>query len=871
MKSSDKTPTPPRFFLKFFRWFCRASFLEDIEGDLLERFEDNSKHLGIRKAKWLFAKDTILLFRPGIIKSSENYDTLNSSGMFKNYSKIAFRVFRKEKIFTGINIIGLALSLTCSLFIYLWVQNELKYNSFISDDRVCSVKSNSFYTNGNIETGSNIPAPLKTTLEEKYPVVEKAALTDWANPMIFKKETGNFQIKGIHASPEIFEIFEFSFLKGGVQRMYEHPETIAISESFAENFFGADWEKANIIGKVIYNNYNEPREITGVFANIPDHSTLRFDCVVPFELKLKARPWLQHWGNFASLMYVKIVDQIPLDEANESIRMAIIDNRPDEETTEEIFLQPFRELHLYNTYENGQVAGGRVQYVRIMSMAAVLILIIASINFMNLATARSTRRSKETGIRKTLGAFKASIRFQFLLESIFIAFFAILVAGGLVIILLPSFNELTEVNIQLNFFSAKFILISLGFSLGLGFLSGIYPAFYMASFSPTKSLKGVIKHGVNNVVIRKGLVVFQFFITIVMILGTLIIYKQLLYIQNKNIGIDKENLINVYMNDMDPAKDYLVYRDKLLRMPGIESVTTASTGLLNITNSTSDPIWDGKLENELQEFDILSTDPDFIKTSKLILKEGRNFDWSITTDTANFIINEEAAKVMRMEDPIGQDLEFWDRKGKIIGVAKDFHNHSLHTPIKPMIIRYDMPMTWLIFIRTKAGETQEALASLESLHKEFHPDREFSYRFTDDVYQWYYQSEMVVKDLALYFTIFAIIISCLGLLGLIIYSSEQRTKEIGIRKALGASVTSILQLLCKDFLLLISISLVLAIPISYFVMQHWLENFAYKTNMSWWLFAVAGAITFVISIITISGNAIRAALINPTDSLRQYE
>ncbi len=862
-----KNLQPPKLPLRFFRWFCHPDFREDIEGDLFERFEERVKRTGIKKAKWLFVLDILLLFRSGLIRGLSGNHRLNHYGMFKNYLTVAFRIFKREKAFTFINVIGLALGITCSLSIYLWVHDELKYNQFIQNDRVCYVHAR-FFDSGNIHQGWSTPYSLQKVLQEKYSVIEKAASVRWTNPILWKKAEDNIEIYGVFASPEIFEVFEFSFLQGGFRPLFDQPESIVISETFASRYYGPEWNEKPIVGEILTNKEGENFKVVGVIRDLPEHSTLELDFVIPYQQLLKSRPWLAQWGNYSNPMYVRISDNVSIEEANNAIANAIVDNRPDEPTTEEIFLQPFRSLYLYNNYENGQVAGGRIEYIRILSMAAILILVIASINFMNLSIARSSRRIKETGIRKVLGALKTGLRYQVLTESILIALFGLIVSVLFTLLLIPQLNELTGKSITLDLTNPLVYIVPLLFALILGTMSGLYPAFYISSFNTVKSIKGAIPQNHRNSLASKGLVIFQFMVTIFMITATITVYQQISYIQSKNIGLDRVNLIKTYMYDMDPMTDFKLYRNKLLQMPGIAGVTATSTTLLNVTNSTSDPIWTDKGEDEQISFDIVITDPDFLPVTKISLKEGRNFDPNIRSDTSSLIINEVAARVMRMENPIGQTIEFWEGKGKVIGVINDFHNHSLHSSIKPTIIVNYPEDTYLIYIRSKPGETSEALASMQTVHEEFSPERTLYYNFVDDLFNEQYKTELVVKDLALYFTILATVISSLGLLGLVAYSTNRRTKEIGIRKVLGATLLNILRLLSTEFMRLVLVAIGIALPLAYHLMGNWLQNFEFRIELSWWLFVLAAIFTIILSLVTLGSQALKAALANPVNSLR---
>jgi len=621
--------------------------------------------------------------------------------MIRNYFKIAFRVFNKEKGITLTNILGMSLGITCSILIYLWVQDELSYNTFPKDsnDTIATVMTNQPYTNGGIETSEAIPQPLKAVLEEKYPAIEKVALYSLEFPQFFKKGDAFIQQLGTFASPEIFDILKTPFIIGNHELLYTQNKAIAISETFAKSYFGKDWKTTDVIGKYITHKSGDTFEVAGIYKDIPKQSTINFEYVIPFKEKVRKNKWLKHWGNFTNLMIVKLADNISFDEANKSVKNAIIDNRTDyKDTTEELLLQPFSKYYLYNRYEGGKATGGRIEYVRLLSIVAILILLLASINFINLSTARAANRAKETGVKKVLGALKFNLKAQFITESVLITFLGFILSIITVLVVLPYFNELTGKEINLNFFNLEFILYLSAFIIILGFFAGIYPAFYLSALNPIRSLKK------NEGSFRKSLIVFQFIITTVMIIGAITVYKQVDYIQNKNTGFTKENLVEVFMEDINPKRNYTAYRQELLNKPGIKNVTAINQDIFNIGSNTTDPEWNRKTGKEEVSFHIMCTDPNFLNTTGIQLKSGRDFDWKRKTDTSNFIINEAARKAMSMKNPIGEDLEMWGTKGKIIGVIEDVHIHSLHTSIEPFIIRYDLPMTHKMLVRIEANK-----------------------------------------------------------------------------------------------------------------------------------------------------------------------
>ncbi|MCR9253414.1 MAG: permease prefix domain 2-containing transporter [bacterium] len=856
--------SPPDWANRFLEWYCHPNLIDEIQGDLTEQFHKNSKNKGQLKARFRFIIDVIRFFRPSSLKQTQYFMNLD---IIANYLKVAFRVFKKEKGYTFTNITGLALGITCSLFIYLWVQDELKYNQWSDDNELIHyVRANMPQDDGTV-TWESTPYPLKAVLEEKYPSIDLVAATNWGSDIILKKGEEKIQSRGLFASPSIFEIFSIKPVKGAYEEMEKNETSIAISEKMATRYFGEDWRSQDVIGTMVTTHKGNQLTLAAIFEDIPRHSTMKFDYIIPFKARLANSPWIAHWGNYSNRTFVKINPSYNTETATANMQKAVQEHRPDVEDNAILFLQPFADRYLKNNYVNGSLAGGRIDYVRLLSVAAILILLLASINFINLSTARAAKRSKEAGVRKVMGAVRQSLRTQFIVESLLITGFAFIISSLLVYFLLPYFNFLTGKSVGVEVLTLEFVMLALGFVLTLGLLSGLYPALYMARMDPIRALKGILKGDRSNQLLRKGLVVFQFAITTIMIVGSITVYRQIQYIFEKNTGMDRENVIKAYMGDMEYSKDFQVYRNRLSNMPGIQSIATTDQDPLSVGNSTSDPSWPGKNPEFEKHFYVTGIDPNYIPTLDIKLKDGRNFDWDLATDTANYIINETCAKIMGLENPVGTDLSFWENDGKIIGVIEDFHFHSLHTPIEPLILRYDKE-PWMILVKTKMGETKEAIASLEELHKEFNPARNFNFDLLDEQYNNRYKSEILVSKLTLYFTAMAIIISCLGLLGLVSFATQLKTKEIGIRKVLGASVSNILGIISKEYLIMVIISIVVACPISYVVLQDWLNGFAYQIDLSIWLFVSAGIVSVLLTLIIIGEQGIRAALRNPVESLR---
>ena len=786
--------------------------------------------------------------------------------MFRSYLKTAFRAFRRQKAYSFINVSGLAVGLACSLLIVLWMQDEVSYDRFHDEgDQLYRVMRN-YFSDDQIYTWTAIPKPLAQVLEDDYPEITDAVLMTWQETILLTTGDQAFREDGHHAGPAFFEIFSFPLLQGNPATVLADPHSIVLSESLARKLFGPDWQaEGAVLGQTIRMENRLDLTVTGVFEDVPATSTLRFDFVIPIEEFIERNGWVEHWGNSGLRLFVRLQEDADPEQVTAKIANVIKENHESADAL--LFLQPYTDIHLYSDFEDGQLVGGRIEYVRMFGIVALFILLIASINFMNLSTARSARRAREIGVRKAVGATQRTLVGQFIGESVLTALLALVLGLMLVLLALPAFNELTNKSIAINFLDPMTWLTLLGLALLTGLLAGSYPAFYLSSFNVIGVLRGAVTRRPGAVGVRKGLVVFQFALSTLLIIGTLTVYTQIDYIRSKNLGMDRDNLL--YLNlEGGIAEQYDAFKQELLQKPGITGVTTSSQNPLSVGSSTSDPTWDGKDPESEMLFHIINAHYDFIETMKMEMADGRIFSKAFATDSVNYVINEASARAMGMDNPVGQRLEFWGQEGEIIGVVKDFHMNSFYEPIEPTIIRLDPDNTWMLFVRTEAGKTQEALAGLEALYTTFNADYPFEYRFLDENYERTYRSEIVIGKLANFFAILAVFIACLGLFGLASYTAEQRAKEIGIRKVLGASVPNLVALLSREFIALVLVAFVLAIPAAYYLMNQWLSDFAYRVDLSWPTFLMAGLAALGIAWLTVSYQSIRAALANPVTALR---
>ncbi len=785
--------------------------------------------------------------------------------MFRNYLLTALRNFRRQRIFSFINILGLSVGLTCSLLIILWIQDERSYDQFHENkDELFSVMRNSYFTNGEVYTFSAIPKPLAEVLETEFPEITHAMLYSFTLTQVFTKGENAIREPGRYVDSRFLEHFSYPLLVGDARKVLAEPNHVAISRAMAEKLFGPDWQQKNILGESISLNNRLELTLTGVFENVSRHSNLDFEYLLPIEDFYPFNDWVHEWGNNGLRMQVRLVKGTDYQELNKKIVQVINDHNSGDNR---IFLQPITDRYLYNNYENGEIVGGRIEYIRIFSLVAVFILLIAAINFMNLATARSSKRMREIGVRKVVGAGKTALILQFLGESVLLAVLAFFLAISFVQLLLPIFNEITFKEIQLSYLSSSYLPVFFAIALLVGLLAGVYPAFFLSSFKITHILKGKLKHNYGAANIRKGLVVLQFFISIVLTIGTITVYQQISFIQHKNIGIEKENLL-CFDLEGKAKEDYESFRQELLRQPGVSSVTAMNQFPLNVGTSTSGVDWPGKSPDESILIQIITGKQDMVETLGLQLVEGRSFSRDFGMDTLSVLANEAAVRAMGLENPLGVELDYWQRKRKIVGVLKDFHVASLYATIDPVLISITENEPDFLYARLEGNQTKESIEAIEEMYANFNPGYPLSYQFMDDAYNRIYQSEASLAKLTAYFALIAIFISCLGLFGLATYTADRRTKELGIRKVLGASVSQLIVLLSREFTWLVVIAFALSVPVSIYFLRNWLEQFAFHTELGASTFVIAAVLAMGIAWLTVGIQAYRAAISNPVHSLR---
>jgi len=780
-----------------------------------------------------------------------------------NYFKIALRKMKRQKGYSFINIVGLAIGMACVFIILLWTQDELSYDRFHSNAKeiyrvLLNPEGTDIYSSYN-------SGPMGPALKADYPeIINFTRIFGYATgPLKYKNQVLNGKVCGVDNS--FFEMFTFPFIKGDSKNCLSEPRSIVLTEKMAARLFHEENPLGKTVGFEWWGTWYDLK-VTGVIQDVPSNTHIRFDYLLPFEFVTWSGMTIEDWDVSAYQTYVLLPKNADSSAVQEKIAGTVTRHFPEFPCT--LHLEPLTRIHLYNF-----TGGGPINYVYIFSIIGILILCIACINFMNLSTARSMERAREVGMRKIVGSTRAQLVKQFLGESIFLSFISFILALILVQALLPSVNNIVGKRLSLPY-SGSPLFIFLGMAILTGILSGSYPAIFLSSFRPLTVLQGHAISGSQNICLRKLLVIGQFVISIALITGTIIIYQQLVYMRNTDMGINKSHVINMELRG-GLRNQYGTIKNELLRNPGILAVC-ATNGSFSKRFGTDKIGWKGKPEDKRIFMSIHAVDFDYQKIFDIKMAQGRYFSRDYPTDISDgIIVNETAAKIMGMESPVGQRISCWipydpQRSGTIIGVAKDFHFRSLREKIDPLVLVIAPGWFTDVYIRMKPENVPETLAFVEKTIKEFAPDFPFEYSFLDEDIDNLYKTEQRIGRLVRYGTFLAIFIACLGLFGLASFTAEKRTKEIGIRKVLGASVSGIVLLLTKEFTKWVMVANLIAWPIAYFVMSQWLQNFAYHVNIGIGTFLLSAALALVIALITVSFQAVKTAASNPADSLR-YE
>ncbi|MEB2775071.1 ABC transporter permease [Algoriphagus sp. D3-2-R+10] len=784
--------------------------------------------------------------------------------MWINYFKIAYRNLLRNKIFSLTNLLGLSIGCTCTLFILLWVYDELTFDKFHENyEDIYQVMAHRDFNN-QIFTDQNMVLPLAQTIEAELPEVEYAVVSTYSESHVLTVGDTRLRKNGITVGENFFDIFSWQFIQGNAITALPDPNSIVLTESAAKTLFGNE----DPLHKMVKIDNSHELTVTAILGDLPGNSTLQFDYIHAFNYSDdNLRRAMNNWANSSWNVFVQATPGTDPQELSEKITAIKIKNNPNDKDISTYFAFPMSKWRLNREFKEGQNTGGMIEYVRLFSIIAVIILLIACVNFMNLSTARSERRAKEVGIRKTLGSGKKELVIQFFFESMVLTLLAFLISVVAVYALMPSFNQLVDKTLTLDLTSSVFWIVAFTIVLFTGVIAGSYPALYLSSFSPVKVLKGTFMVGEKAALPRNVLVIGQFVVSILLISCTLIVYQQIQHIKNREIGYDPNNLIMV-SSTSDTQKNFGAIKDKLLKTGMIQAVTRTYSPITSIWWRSPAPDWEGKPTDMNMLIAGMYSDLDFSETMGVKMLQGTDFT-GMPIDSSSMLLNFAAVEGMGLEDPIGMQMKYGNSTYTVIGVTDNIVMDSPFNPVDPMMIFFDPEQTYSISIRFKDGmQVQAGLQSVESVFKELNPAAPFEYQFVDQEFAQKFVTEELIAKLTNIFSGLAIFICCIGLAGLASFTIEKRTREIGVRKVLGATVTQVLLLVSKDFLKLVLIAFCIAVPFAYWQMNNWLESYTYHTTISVWLFAFVGVAVLILSLVVVSLNTLRAAMTNPVESLR---
>ncbi|MEZ4945486.1 MAG: FtsX-like permease family protein [Cyclobacteriaceae bacterium] len=875
---------PPRWPLYFLRFFLKGEYLEEIEGDLEELFYDYAEHTSIQKAKRKYAWEVVKLLRPILIRNLKTRSTINPIGMYKNYIKIAWRNLIKKKAYSFINIFGLGLGIACCFLIFMYVHDELSYDNYHEKgDRVYRVihgstsvgnaegaKANPFWVWGN--------APVGPAMAEYFPEIEKIVQFSGRADILLSNEDNVYQEDGVFfMDSTVFDVFSWKLLKGNPKTALTAPFSIVLTETTARKYFGDE----DPMGKTLKGSDSPGRgdagdyTVTAVIEDLPSNSHFKFNALLSLSTFKIARPDIfDAWGYVDFYTYFLVNNQFNEVSFKQKIPDFISSVKRDPESRYTIGVESLHDAYLRTEAHRQPGETGSLSNIYIFSSIGLFILIIAVINFMNLSTARATERGKEVGIRKSIGAKRGSLVVQFLGESLIIVLLAMITAVVLVLMAMPYMMDLTgKTFIIQSYINWQFVLMALTALIVIGLLAGSYPALILSGFKPALVLKGLTKSNSSGVDLRKVLVVFQFTLSIALIAGTIIVYSQMSHLLDKDLGFDKERMLVLDYNYDDQVNAKMeALRTAIKAIPAVTSAAFSRSvpGSYFPNAGTEVQNADGEMKREGQP--IFQIGMDFIPHYGLEMVAGRSYSRDFPSDSSGaLVMNEAAAKqygYTNPEDIIGKKFRQWGREGEVIGVVKDFNYISLHRTIEPLTLPFSPYASRYLSLKIKTDNIRQTIQEVKEVWSQLAPHRPFIYSFLDEDFNKQYQTDFIFRKLFTAFACLAIFIACLGLLGLATYTTEQRTKEIGIRKVLGADIKSIVGLLSKDFVLLLLIAILIATPLAWYAMNQWLEGFAYRVEIQFWIFILAGVIALSIAIATVSYQSIKAAIVNPVKSLR---
>ncbi len=853
MNNSIKIPFIEKCILRF---LINHNHPNSLLGDFEEMYCEVRKESGFIVARfWLWIQ--IFLTIPTFFSNSFYW----SFAMIGNYIKIGLRNIKKNKIYSFINISGLAVGMACFIMIILWVQDELSYDVFHNNvDRLYRVLNYEKYSNGEEVHFSQCPAPLSQLMKDKYPEVD--IITRYANGREVSVEYKDKLLneRGFaFADAEFLELFNFPLIKGNPESVLSDPFSVIITQELAQKYFGTD----DPIGKTIKINNKFDFQVSGIFENLPSNTHFDFNFLIPFTTLKHFERELDNWRAWAYYVYLTIKENVDPNELNS--KMTNLYKERDQESLATCSIQSIKDVHLYSSGYWGIGGKGDIRYVYIFSFIAFFILLTACINFMNLSTAKSANRLKEVGIRKVIGAARKELINQFLSESLLLTFISLVFSILIVYLTLPLFNEISSKAIEFNFFeNSEIIYVIVGTALFTGLISGSYPALFLSAFQPAKVLKSGTGFSAKGSLFRKTLVTIQFVLTITLIISAVSVNKQIRYMREQNLGFEKEHVLAINLKgDLNEKFDFL--KTQLIMIPNVKSITTTSRLPAKINISSIITEWEGSKPDEQFLSHLLSADYDFVNTYNIQITDGRYFSKDFISDTSEgIVVNNAAVKMMGFDDPIGKKV----REHKIVGVVEDFNFESLHKDISPLIIFFDKEDFKVLSVKVDSRNIDETIKDLQTKWSEIVLGYPFDYQFVDEVIEHQYRADLRIEKIINVFTVLIIFIACLGLLGLASFTAEQRRKEIGVRKVLGASLTSIIINLSKEYTRWVLAANIIAWPIAYLLMENFLQNYAYKIKLELWIFFASGIITFLIAITTVLYQSVKAVFSNPIDSIR---
>ena len=846
---NQKKQKPPFLANLLFRLFSPKVDKFFLSGDFKEIYLYTLETEG-RYSAWCFYWGQVIKSIPFFVSDIFIW----SAAMFKNYLKISLRSIRKRKVHSFINIFGLAVGLACSILIFIWVQDELSYDRFHKNtDNLYGA----YFSNGSPVT----PPPLSNYLKNEYAEIEKSSrFNNIGRIKVIYKDKEFMESGGVFVDPEFMQMFTLNFIEGDPNTALSEPQSVVISKTFAEKYFGQE----NPFGKTI-NMRDINFLVKGVIEDYQLNSHFHFDYLIPFAILGEMGRDLSSWNGNWHRTYIQVQESASIPEINKKIADVVSQHR----TTElrKLSLWPITKIHLHSFH-----GGGPIYLVYAFSAIAFIILLIACINFMNLVTAQSSIRTKEVGLRKTIGAFRSDLVKQFFGEALVLTFISLLLGIILTVLFLPEFNSLTGKHFSINILGRGSVLTGiLTLSVITGLLAGSYPALFLSSFQPIKILGKSIGSGTRSSAFRKVLVVLQFSLSIALIISTLILYKQINFMRTMSLGYEKEHVVTTWMNGR-MLRQFDTFKNELKQNPSVVNITSTNVPPYRWESNAGlgDVHWEGQEDKKIKMV-VTSVDHDYLKTFGLKIVQGRFFSKEYSSDISEgYVVNETAVRAMGMDSPIGKYLKIWDWEGKIIGIIKDYHFESLQNEIIPMAMRIIPNWNNDLCIKIQSYDIRGTLQFIEKKWKAIYPEYPFEYNFLDDQLNNLYLSEERIGVLFRYFTSIAIIISCLGLFGLASFLAEERTKEVGIRKVLGASIPGLMVLLSKDFIKWVLVANLFAWPIAWYTVNIWLQEYAYKTDVSLQVFILSGCLALLIAFVTVSYQTVKAAIANPTESIK-YE